>query len=331
MENNKIYILFTAVVLIAVASGCTSSQPGDAKLTALTIGVQPSTHQVAEMIAMDKGWWKSDLSKYSIVKVEDKLFPSGPPEMQAMIGKELDFAYVGAAPAISAISKGLDAKIIAAVQTNGSGLVLSNELAQSYTKPEDLIGKKIATFPPGSIQDSVLKHWLKQNSIDPDKDLRIVAMGPGDAITAIEAGRIDGVFLPAPSPAKIELDEKGKIVELSGAMWPEHACCVIVASGDLIREHPDMVKEILRTHIKATNYIYSNTDDAKKICSEKIGLSEEVIQHSLDNWDGGWIVDPHSIADSVLSFAQVQYDLGYIETMPKQEDLFDMQFYDEIA
>ncbi|RLG15478.1 MAG: sulfonate ABC transporter substrate-binding protein [Candidatus Nanohalarchaeota archaeon] len=332
MGKNKSYLyLAVIIVLIVGLSGCTSRQQADgAKLNSITIGVQPSTHQVAEMIAMDKGWWQDTFSKYGITKTEDKLFPSGPPEMQAMLGGELDIAYVGAAPAISAISKGLDAKIVAAVQISGSALVLKPELADNYKGPKDLIGKKIATFPSGSIQDSVLKHWLKQNNIDPDKDLRIVAMGPGDAITAIEAGNIDGTFLPAPSPSKIELDKKGKMVELSGTMWPDHACCVIVVSGKLIREYPDMVKEIINTHIKATEYIYSDTDDAKKICAKKIKLSEEVIDYSLEHWDGAWITDPNEITDSVLSFAKVQYDLGYIEKMPKQEDLFDMSFYNQI-
>lgn len=332
MVKNKSHLYLAVIIILIVSlSGCISQQQAEGvKLTEITIGVQPSTHQIAEMVAMDKGWWQDTFSKYNITETKDKLFPSGPPEMQAMLGGELDIAYVGAAPAISAISKGLDAKIVAAVQTSGSALVLEPGLVDNYKGPNDLIGKKIATFPPGSIQDSVLKHWLKQNNINPDKDLRIVAMGPSDAITAIEAGKIDGTFLPAPSPSKIELDKKGKIVELSGTMWPDHACCVLVVSGKIIREYPDMVKEIIDTHIKATDYIYSDTDEAKKICAKKIKLSEEVIDYSLERWDGAWITDPNEIAESVLSFAKVQHDLGYIKKMPTQEDLFDMSFYNQI-
>ena len=45
-------------------------------------------------------------------------------------------AYVGAAPAITALSQGLDAKIVAPVQINGSSLVLRPEY--KYESPKDL-------------------------------------------------------------------------------------------------------------------------------------------------------------------------------------------------
>jgi len=97
-------------------------------MTHLRIGYQPSTHQIAEMIAMEKGWWKEDLAGFGITEVTDHQFSSGPPEMTAMMGDHLDIAYVGAAPPITAIAQGLDAKIVAAVQTQGSNLVLRPDL-----------------------------------------------------------------------------------------------------------------------------------------------------------------------------------------------------------
>jgi len=76
----------------------------------LRIGYQPSTHQVAEMVAMEKGWWLEDLKPFGVTNVEEYEFPSGPPEMQSMLGGSLDVAYVGTAPPITAIAQGLDAR-----------------------------------------------------------------------------------------------------------------------------------------------------------------------------------------------------------------------------
>ena len=47
----------------------------------LKIGYQPSTHQVAHMIALEKGWWEKDLEKFGVEEITDYEFPSGPPEM----------------------------------------------------------------------------------------------------------------------------------------------------------------------------------------------------------------------------------------------------------
>ena len=60
------------------------------------------------------------------------------------------------------------------------------ELASKYKEPKDLKGLKIATFPPGSIQYTILSKWLKENGLDPEKDVEIRTMGPREAISAIE-------------------------------------------------------------------------------------------------------------------------------------------------
>jgi sulfonate transport system substrate-binding protein len=246
-------IVFALVAVVAIGClGCISIPKEKPKLTTLRIGYQPSTHQIQEMVAAEKGWWRDDLKPFGIQEVKESEFPSGPPEMQAMLADQLDIAYVGSAPPITAISQGLDAKIVAGVNINGSNLVYRPDL--SYDSPQSLADKSIGTFPPGSIQDTVLKHWLNENIVDLSK-VRIIGMTPGDAVTAIEAGKVDGVFLPHPSPAIIELDGKGKSVVASGEMWPNHACCCLLVSGKLIREYPDLVEQIVKTHIKATEYV----------------------------------------------------------------------------
>jgi NitT/TauT family transport system substrate-binding protein len=318
-----------AVGLVAViALGCIGTEEEE-KITTLRIGYQPSTHQIAEMVAMEEGWWLSDLKSFGIEEVEDFEFPSGPPEMQAMLGKNLDIAYVGAAPPISAIAQGLEAKIVAAVQKNGSDLVVSPEV--KYDGPESLVGLKVATFPPGSIQDTVFKKWLQDNGIDP-AEIDIKSMGPGDAVTAISAKRVDAVFLPHPSPSIIELEGNGKAVVASGEMWPDHACCCLVVSDELMREEPELVEQIVKTHIRATEYINENPKRAAEIYSAKTGQNLTMVQHSIENWDGAWISDPHEMIPSVVEYARVDYELGYTgEKLLTEDDLFETGFYDRVT
>jgi NitT/TauT family transport system substrate-binding protein len=327
--NSRTGIIVAAIAVFfacALICGCTTPTGSDEKVTELRIGYQPSTHQIAEMTAIEKGWWEQDLGVFGVEKVTDFEFPTGAPEMQAMLAGELDIAYVGAAPVISALANGLDAKIIAAVQTQGSDLVLRNEIP--YETPDDLKGLKIATFPPGTIQDTLLRTWLLENGLDPVEDVTIIGMGPGDAITAITAGQVDGVFLPHPAPSIIESEGNGRSVITSGEMAPEHACCVLVASGTLIRDHPDLVTEIVRIHIKATDYNIANPDEAAEIFARKTGWDVELVRKSLDEWDGTWISDPNVIVSSVVGYTDVQYELGYITAPLTRDDIFDLSFYE---
>jgi NitT/TauT family transport system substrate-binding protein len=324
--------LLAAVVVMSL--GCISApeKTGNAtekaigNITTIRIGYQPSTHQIAEMVATAKGWWAEDLRPFGVLKVEEKEFQSGPPEMQAMLAGALDIAYVGTAPPITAISQGLDAKIVAAVNTNGSDLVLKPDKA--YSGPKSLEGLSIGTFPAGSIQDIVMKRWLKDNGVDISK-ISIHALGPGEAVTAIEAGKVDAVFLPHPSPSKIEMDGKGKSVVQSGEMWPNHACCSLLISGKLIREEPELVEQIIKTHIKATEYVNANPEDAARIFSEKTKQNLTMVRKSIRDWDGKWVSDPTVQIPSTVEYARIDKQLGYINKSLTQDDLFDTTLYEK--
>jgi NitT/TauT family transport system substrate-binding protein len=320
-------IAMAALLLVGCAFVCGCTEP-DETMT-LSIGYQPSTHQIAHMTAMEKGWWQEDLAPYGVTEVKDNEFPTGAPEMTAMIAGEINVAYVGAAPFVAAVANSdLDAKIVATANTQGSDLVVRPEIA--YESPEDLKGLTIATFPPGTIQDTLLRDWLKSNGIDPNNDVTIAAMGPGDAVTAISAGQVDAVFLPHPNPTVIEVNGNGRSVVASGEMFPNHACCVVVVSGDLIRNNPDLVEQIVRTHSKAIEYDKAHPDEAAETYSKKVGQDVEIVKKSLAEWDGQWISDPNVIVDSVVSYTEVQYELGYIEKPLTKDDLFDTSFYDKI-
>jgi NitT/TauT family transport system substrate-binding protein len=321
-----ITIALIAVALVLLTAGCTQPATNTTvPIKEIRIGYQPSTHQLAEYTAMEKGWWQQDLAPLGVVTVTDKVFPTGAPEMQAMLAGEIDVAYVGAAPVLSAVSTGLDAKIVAGVNTQGSDLVVRNDL--DYKGPQSLKGLTIATFQAGTIQDTILRNWLMQNNISPDKDVTIKGMNPGDAVTAITAGKVDAVFLPTPSPSVVVAQGKGKIVVHSGEMYPNHTCCVLVVSGKLIRERPDIVRQIVKTNDKAVLYNEKNLDEAAAIFANRTGSKLEDVKASLKEWDGNWASDPNIIINPVLDYAKIQYDLGYIKKPLTKDDLFDLSFY----
>nr|WP_321349643.1 ABC transporter substrate-binding protein [uncultured Methanoregula sp.] len=327
-------IALIAIALILLTAGCTqpaattgttTSSATPAPVKELRIGYQPSTHQMAEIIAMEKGWWQQDLAPLGVQNVSDKLFPTGAPEMQAMLAGDIDVAYVGAAPVLSAVSTGLDAKIIAGVNTQGSDLVVRNNL--DYKGPQSLKGLTVATFQAGTIQDTVLRNWLTQNNITPDKDVIIKGMNGGDAVTALAAGKVDAIFLPTPSPSTVVNQGSGKIVAHSGEMYPNHTCCVLVVSGKLIREHPEIVRQIIKTNDKAVLYNQQNPEEAAQIYATKTGAKLADVTASLKEWDGNWASDPNVIVAPVLDYAKIQYDLGYLKKPLTQDQLFDLSFY----
>jgi len=330
IKPQKIFIITITLVLVLL-SGCTAP-PDEVEETKaigeLRFGYQPSTHQIAYMTADAKGWWLEDLESYGVTSTKDFLFPTGAPEMTAMLAGEIDVAYVGATPPLSAIDQGLDAKIVAGAQIQGSDLVIATDLP--YESPQDLKGLKIATFPPGTLQDTVLRKWLMDNDIDPKEDLTILGMGGADAKTALASGNVDAVFLPHPSPTIIESEGTGRVVVQSGKMWENHACCVVLVRDELIRDYPELVEQIVRTHIRATEYIIEHPQEAAQIFADDIGVSYEIANKSINDWDGQWVSDPSIELNTTLEYARVQYDLEYTDKLLTQDDLFDLSFYNKI-
>ncbi|WOF15450.1 ABC transporter substrate-binding protein [Methanoplanus sp. FWC-SCC4] len=329
-------IALLAVALVLVA-GCTGTGDDNGKdtvdgtaapaINSLSFGYQPSTHQIAYMVASDKGMWKEDLAQFGITEITDHKFPTGAPEMQAMMAGEIDVAYVGAAPVISALANGLDARIVAGVQVQGSDLVIRPDI--KYESPADLKGLIIATFPEGTIQDTLLRNWLSENGLDPEKDVDIRPMGPGDATVAIAEGAVDAVFLPHPAPSVIANEGKGVTIVQSGSMEENHACCVLLVSGNLIRNHPDVVDQIVKTHIKATEYAMENQDEAAEIFQKMNKIDIDVVKKSFSEWDGKWIEDPNMITDSVVNYTDIQASLGYIKKPLAKDEIFDLSFYEK--
>ncbi|MDR0767645.1 MAG: ABC transporter substrate-binding protein [Methanosarcinales archaeon] len=321
----KIMFIGFAVLLIAASfSGCLG---GDSGTTNVVIGYQPSTHHMAFTTAKELGWWSSNLTQMDEVRnVSDRSFPSGPSQATALASGAIHIAYIGAAPLIPAIAQNnADLKIIAAVQVNGSSLIVPTDA--DYTGPSYFEGKTIATFPPGSIQDTLLRQWLIDNGVNLSRvDIR--GMDSGEAQTALRAGAVDAVFLPHPAPSIIVNSGVGKVVMESGDMSSDHACCVLAVSQRFIDEHPDIVAEILRIHINATIYTNANPEDAARYYANVTGVSEAVVLQSISEWDGAWIADPRIIEEYVVEYARIQYEQGLIPRPLTSAELFDMSFFD---
>jgi len=162
-------------------------------------------------------------------------------------------------------------------------------------------------------------------------------MGPSEAITAISAKAVDAVFLPSPSPTIIEVAGNGVIVEWSGTIWPNHACCCLVASGEMIREHPDMLEQIIKTHIRATDYEIAHPDEAAEIYAQWQGADVSTIKQSINVTDMHWITDPNLEVESGIEYAAVIYDLNRVRyarlgvEVFEKDDIFDTSFYEAVT
>ncbi len=282
--------------------------------TTIDVGYLPSNHHSALFVA-------DALNMYSKVGLTVNLVPfrSGSELIEALEDDQIDIGYCGIAPVTIAISQGAPIKIIAPVNTGGSGLVVPVNSSPNISS--DLINKNIAIPSKGSVQDVLLEDFLNDNNIS-SSNVKIIEQNTPLMLASLKNGKIDAYVAWEPYVSEAKITGKGEVYLYSEDWWDDHPCCVVVARDNYIEENPEDVARFLRVHIRATNYIQNNPDEAIKIISSKLGTSLEVQKEAFKHLV--LIYDPSgNYTSNVDQFLEIEKKLGYLNEIPSNKSLFN--------
>ena len=140
--------------------------------------------------------------------------------------------------------------------------------------------------------------------------------------------QIDGAWVPEPWAARLIVDGGGKLFLDERDLWPggDFVTANIIVSAKFLKEHPDLVKTWLRTHVEVTQWELANPDQAKQLANDEIkrltgkALPKEVI-------DGAWsrmsiTYDP--ISASLFKSAEAAYTAGFLKDKPNLSGIYDL-------
>ena len=282
------------------------------------IGYLPSDHDAALFVADAQGKYKA-----KNISVELVQFNNGGDLMTAMASGEVDVGYVGIAPVLSSVSKGVPVKVISAAQTEGSGIVVTKD--SGIHSAADLKGKTIATPGEASIQHVLLSYYLKENGLS-TVDLNISAMKVPSMNDALKTKQIDGIITFQPYVSIAANNSNNVVLENSSGILPNHPCCVVVASDDFIKNHQDKVKDIVAIHENATKYINEqikagNASAVVKLLPEDIVSDANLEANSLQSFPFISGIDDFFKAD-VDAFQQLEVDMGILNGTVSQDKLY---------
>ena len=282
------------------------------------IGYLPSDHDAALFVADAQGKFAEKNITTELVQ-----FNNGGDLMTAMASGEVDVGYVGIAPVLSSVEKGVPVKVISSAQIEGSGIVVTKD--SGITSAADLKGKSIATPGEASIQYVLLTYYLKENGLTTD-DLNVSAMKVPSMNDALKTKQIDGIVTFQPYVSIAANNSDNVVLEDSGDILPYHPCCVVVASDDFIKNHEDTVKDIVAIHEEATDFIneqvYSgNSSAVVKLLPEDIVADSDLEALSLESFPFISGIDDDFKAD-VDAFQQLEVDIGILNSTVSHDKLF---------
>ena len=228
------------------------AQGGKLEKPNLKVGFIPITCATPIIMADPMGFYKKQGLSVEVVKtagwavIRDKT-----------LNKEYDAAHM-LSPMPLAISLGVGATpsaytVPAIENVNGQAITLATK-HKNKRNPKDWKGFKFAVPFDYSMHNYLLRYYLAENGIDPDRDVQIRVVPPPEMVANLRADNIDGFLAPDPVNQRAVYDGVGFIHLLSKELWDGHPCCAFAASKEFLTTNPNTYAALLRAIIEATGY-----------------------------------------------------------------------------
>lgn len=227
-------------------------------MTALTLGFIPLTDCAPLIVARNRGFFAAEgldvgLSREaSWATIRDKVAYGA-----------LDGAHMLGAMALAATIEATrepEAMVAPmALNRNGAGLTLSRDLAAEIGATGS-VGETLrrrgappvfAVVYPFSIHNYLLRTWLAEAGLDPERDVRIVVTPPQRMVEQLADGRIDGFCAGAPWNTVAVEAGAGEMLATSKGLLPGAPDKVLGLSEAWARRRPDTVSALLRALARA--------------------------------------------------------------------------------
>ena len=154
------------------------------------------------------------------------------------LNKEYDAAHM-LSPMPLAISLGVGSNPVpwtmpAIENINGQAITLAIK-HKDKRDPKDWKGFKFAVPFDYSMHNYLLRYYVAEHGLDPDKDISIRSVPPPEMVANLRADNIDGFLGPDPFNQRAVYDGVGFIHLLTKEMWDGHPCCAFARQQGIRR------------------------------------------------------------------------------------------------
>jgi NitT/TauT family transport system substrate-binding protein len=304
----------------------------------LEVGYIPILASSPLFIIDAEGWAKKAGIDLHLTK-----FEAGTAAIQAMAAGKVDVIYAGIGPVLVARGGGVPVSVVATSAVEELALVGRGDLAE-YRKTlsggeaiEKLFAEKkrkvrIATQPPGSVPDTVLRYWLTKVAKVSLDHVDLVSMGIESTQQALLANAIDAAMIREPTITIIQnQDPKAAVLALGGEMFPTQPGTVVAVRIPVIGQNREAIAKLVALHIQAVDLIHQDPARAAKDAHEYIGkglIEQSVLERAIVSPSSKFVSNPHSIVEATKTMQAFQTELGIAGATASVEQAFDFSFFD---
>lgn len=154
-----------------------------------------------------------------------------------------------------------------ALNRGGAAFTLSRRLAMAFKDGEEraaglarIIAERRAAGDPQSIfavvfpysmHNYLLRYWLAEAGVDPDRDVRITVAPPSRMASRLAAGELEGFCAGEPWNAVAEDQGVGEVAVRAVEIWRDGPEKVLGVKAEWASRNPDTLQALLRALLKA--------------------------------------------------------------------------------
>jgi NitT/TauT family transport system substrate-binding protein len=221
-------------------------------------------------VGIEKGYFRDNG-----VSAEFVPFRGGPDLLKAVLAGEIFIGVTGSTDILVFREAGAAIRMVATV-TDGNHFTLN--AAPGVTKIADLKGKAIGVTRVGATTWIFARMLAQQQGWDPERDVRIVALGGMDAqLAALSRGEI-AAFVWGDGGGLVEVQGKGKVLLRLDTVTPKWISQIAYTTEENIRKNPDLVRRCLRSMAQAMRFMKEQVDEAARIGAKHLKWPEEAVK-----------------------------------------------------
>lgn len=252
--------------------------------------------------------------------------------MTAVVSGEAQIGFMGSESSIYLYAEGAEdyAVNFAQLTQRAGNFLISREPVEDF-KWQDLKGKYVLGGRKGGMPQMVFEYILKQNGIDPAKDLTIdQSIDFGATAAAFIGGDADYTVEFEPSATALELEKEGYVVASLGVdsgYVPYTAFCAL---NSYIEKNPDVIQGVTNALQKGMEYVNSHTpaEIAKTIAPQFVETEITTIETIITRYyeQDTWKEDLVFSEDAFTLLQDILDEAGELPERVPYDKLVDTSF-----
>jgi NitT/TauT family transport system substrate-binding protein len=228
-------------------------------------------------VALEKGYFQEQG-----LKVTATLFESGTIITDALVSGRIDVQTGSAIIGHWLLEQNMADTFKIFIMYGNRAVLQDNTMALMVSKDSplngigDLKGKRMGTFP--GVASLALAKAVLRNSFDPDKEITLIEVPPGNIVQALAAGQIDAYFAPEPFGMMGEAKGVGRRLVKSPLLLLNLKTGIPGApfsfNSKFLKEKPLVAKKVKAAYYKAVDLINTNETESRKFLMKYGNLPE---------------------------------------------------------